>query len=127
MNEANDAFAACMREHGQHTFPSFHATKDADGGISFVVKMSVKKGKAADLASDAFRKAFKKAFDACKGPLEDAGVSFPANGLPFPDGDLPAPPKHPGEHHGFPGPGLHSVHAADGGKELGRGLSSRSA
>ncbi|MFI6880808.1 hypothetical protein ACIBL6_45900 [Streptomyces sp. NPDC050400] len=124
VNEANDAFAACMREHGQDAFPSFHATKNADGGIGFTVKMSVKKGQASpDLSSDAFKKAFKKAFDACKGPLEDAGVSFPANGLPFPDGDLPAPPKHPGGHHKFPGPGLHVEHSAGAAE----GLSSRSA
>ncbi|MGY0491448.1 hypothetical protein [Streptomyces sp. WG-D5] len=94
LNEANDAFAACMREHGQKTFPSFHAAKDGDGGVSFTVMMRVRGGKAPALDSAAFRKAFK----ACKGPLEEAGVSFPKHGHPFPHGErLPTPPKRPGD------------------------------
>ncbi|MFZ3567860.1 hypothetical protein ACOKM5_12950 [Streptomyces sp. BH097] len=87
LNEANDAFAACMREHGEDLFPSFHAAKGSDGGVSFVVKTRVPEGKSPRAGSAATKKAFK----VCKGPLEKAGVTFPNGGLV-----LPAPPKRVG-------------------------------
>ncbi|WP_306318691.1 MULTISPECIES: hypothetical protein [unclassified Streptomyces] len=86
LNAANDTYAACMREHGRAVFPTFHAAKDSGGGISFIVKVRVPRGEKPDLNSGAF----KKAFDACKGPLEKAGVTFPKQGFP-------QPPRHPGK------------------------------
>ncbi|MFJ9040092.1 hypothetical protein ACIRF8_26350 [Streptomyces sp. NPDC102406] len=73
LDAADDAFAACMRDHDQDNVPALHPTKDATGGIRFTVEIRERDGKAPDVTS----RAFQKAFAACKGPLEEAGVSFP--------------------------------------------------
>ncbi|MFE4700759.1 hypothetical protein ACFRIC_27230 [Streptomyces sp. NPDC056738] len=77
VNTADDAFAACMRDHGQKYFPAFHASKDKRGRIRFDVRMRA--GKGFDPASKSYRTAQK----ACAPILRKAGVTFSTgSGLP---------------------------------------------
>ncbi|MEV5611663.1 hypothetical protein [Streptomyces sp. NPDC052225] len=109
LNAADDDFAACMRDHGQDTYPTFRAARDSDGGISFTVRVGVAEGKTIpDLTSDEFL----DAFNACKGPLEDAGVTFSDDEALFPaPGDLP---KHPGDGRRHVHPKLPDEHGHQG-------------
>jgi hypothetical protein len=113
VNEANTAFAACMREQGQKYFPDFHASKDAKGHVGLRVKLIGKKG--FDPASDAFQ----KALDECAPILKKVGITFPAASdlppLPKPGKgprsgkSLHSEPGKPGKSGGFDLPSLTSV------------------
>ena len=56
MNAANHDFAACMRARGETVFPSFHATKDAEGHIGLRVRMQARDF---DPTSSAYKKSLK--------------------------------------------------------------------
>ncbi|MFF8534792.1 hypothetical protein ACF07B_23135 [Streptomyces sp. NPDC015532] len=93
VNAADDAFAACMRGHGQKVFPAFHASKDKRGHIRFSVRVGASKG--FDPASKGYRAAVK----ACSPILKKAGITFSSEaGLP----PLPVPgrPGKPGTGSG---------------------------
>ncbi|MEV0221103.1 hypothetical protein [Streptomyces sp. NPDC050704] len=86
VNEANRAFASCMREEDQSVFPSFHAYKDDDGSVRLDVKM---KGRLHKLSDDGL-KGFREALLKCAPIMEEAGLSLPDKD------DLPDRPKLPG-------------------------------
>ncbi|MER5380725.1 hypothetical protein ABT040_10630 [Streptomyces sp. NPDC002688] len=89
VNTADDAFAACMRGHGQKVFPDFHASKDRQGHIRFEVRMRASKG------FDPTSKSYRAAVKACAPILKKAGITFSSGtGLP----PLPVPGKPGGEH-----------------------------
>ncbi|MFF2367135.1 hypothetical protein ACFVU0_31135 [Streptomyces sp. NPDC058122] len=85
VNTADDAFAACMRDHGQKYFPVFHASKDKRGRVRFDVRM--KADKAFDPASQSYRTAQK----ACAPILKKAGITF-STGSGLPPTTLPGKP-----------------------------------
>jgi hypothetical protein len=93
VNAANDAFAACMRGHGQSVFPDIHASKDAKGHIRLQVKI---RG-----AFDPTSKGYKKAMKACGPIMNKAGITFPSG---------PGMPSLPGK----PGEGAPSLHTEKG-------------
>lgn len=86
VDEANLAFADCMRDEGQKQFPDFHAFKADDGSIGLQVKMEHGEFPA---AAKEYRAAIKK----CAPLLKEAGITFPASpGLP----GVPDLPERPG-------------------------------
>ncbi|MFE1285959.1 hypothetical protein [Streptomyces sp. NPDC058751] len=85
VNTANDAFAACMRDHGQKYFPVFHASKDKRGRVQFDVRM--KAGPGFDPTSKSYRNAQK----ACAPILKKAGITF-STGSGLPPMTLPGKP-----------------------------------
>ncbi|MFF3889860.1 hypothetical protein [Streptomyces sp. NPDC001914] len=93
VNTANDAFAACMRDHGQKHFPVFHASKDEQGRVRFDVRMKAEKG--FDPASKSYRSAQK----ACAPILRKAGVTF-STGSGLPPTTVPGRPGKPGTGSG---------------------------
>jgi hypothetical protein len=93
VNIANRAFAACMRDHGQKTFPEFHASKDKQGHVRFSVRMRADKG------FDPTSKSYRAATKACAPILKKAGITVSTkSGLP----PLPVP----GRPDGKPGTGV---------------------
>lgn len=84
VNEANDDFAACMREQGQSVFPDFHASKDDEGHVRLQVKVT-----GGDF--DPTSKSYEKAIKACGPILEEVGITFPdpADLPPLPDPGKP--------------------------------------
>ncbi|MGW0820949.1 hypothetical protein [Streptomyces sp. NPDC002845] len=85
VNEANDDFAACVRDEGQEVYPDFRAYKDDDGEVRLEVTME---GRLRDLDRDALD-GFRDALKECAPIMEKAGLSHP-------DGDdLPDRPKLP--------------------------------
>ncbi|MEV6194242.1 hypothetical protein AB0M19_17805 [Streptomyces sp. NPDC051920] len=93
VNTADDAFAACMRDHGQKHFPVFHASKDARGRIRFDVRMR------ADAGFDPASKSYRSAQKACAPILRKAGVTFSA-GSGLPPTTVPGRPGRPGTGSG---------------------------
>lgn len=84
MNTADDAFAACMRGHGQKVFPAFHASKDKQGRILFSVRVGATSG------FDPNSKSYRAAQKACAPILKKAGITLSSKaGLP----PLPVPGK----------------------------------
>ncbi|MGW2785735.1 hypothetical protein ACWC3X_31505 [Streptomyces populi] len=105
VNTADDAFAACMRGHGQKVFPAFHASKDKHGRILFSVRVGAAKG------FDPGSKSYRAAVKACAPILKKAGITLSSKGgLP----PLPVPGK-PGE------PGTGSGGGSVGGSTGGSG------
>uniref|UniRef100_A0AAU3I2C1 SPOR domain-containing protein n=1 Tax=Streptomyces sp. NBC_01393 TaxID=2903851 RepID=A0AAU3I2C1_9ACTN len=105
VNTANDAFAACMRGHGQKVFPAFHASKDKQGRIRFNVQVGATKG------FDPNSKSYRAAVKACAPILKKAGITLSSKaGLP----PLPVPGK-PGK------PGTGSGGSSVGGSVGGSG------
>lgn len=89
VDEANKAFARCMRGEGQKQFPDFHASKGDDGSIRLQVK--VKGGEFNPVAKE-YRAAIKK----CAPLLKEAGITLPATPGSLPERpDLPGRPGHP--------------------------------
>jgi hypothetical protein len=84
VNEANKAFARCMRGEGQKGFPDFHAFKADDGSIRLQVKV---KGGEFNPVTKKYRAAVKK----CAPLLKEAGITLPAA-----PGSLPGIPDLPG-------------------------------
>lgn len=94
LNAANTDFAGCMREHGQSTFPDFHASKDSEGHVLLRVKIAKGAKGAKGRAFEPGSSGYTKAMDACGYLLEKAGISFPhPSDLP----PLPDPGKGKGE------------------------------
>ncbi|MFF3616436.1 hypothetical protein [Streptomyces sp. NPDC002580] len=92
VNTADRAFAACMRDHGQKTFPEFHASKDKRGHVRFSVRMRAANG------FDPTSKSRRAATKACAPILKKVGITFSTgSGLP----PLPVP----GRPGGKPGTG----------------------
>ena len=90
VNEANDDFAACMRDQGETTFPDFHATTDEEGRMRLEVKSTA--GKDFDPTS----KSYEKALKSCAPILKKAGITFP-NPADLPKLPTPARPGEPGD------------------------------
>ncbi|MDT7846032.1 hypothetical protein [Streptomyces justiciae] len=90
VNEANDDFAACMRDQGETTFPDFHATTDEEGRVRLEVKSTA--GKDFDPTS----KSYEKALKSCAPILKKAGITFP-NPADLPKLPTPARPGEPGD------------------------------
>ncbi|MFD4524208.1 hypothetical protein ACFWP7_09855 [Streptomyces sp. NPDC058470] len=88
VNEANKAFARCMRGEGQQQFPDFHAVKADDGSVRLQVKL---KGGDFNPVTKKYRAAVKK----CAPLLKEAGITFPAT-----PGSLPGRPGRPGKGKG---------------------------
>ncbi|MFF3377858.1 hypothetical protein ACFYXF_33530 [Streptomyces sp. NPDC002680] len=90
VNEANDDFAACMRDEGQTRFPSFHAVKDDDGEIRLRTKLGGERGDRNRTDIGDFRKALEK----CAPIMAKTGITFPdEDEFPgAPDHELPGPP-----------------------------------
>ncbi|MFI0964589.1 hypothetical protein ACH4S8_24800 [Streptomyces sp. NPDC021080] len=107
VNTANDAFAACMRGHGQKVFPAFHASKDKEGRIRFSVRVGATKG------FDPDSKSYRSAQKACAPILKKAGITLSSKaGLPAPP--VPGKPGKPGSGSGGGSVGG-SIGRSDGG------------
>ncbi|MFF3409918.1 hypothetical protein ACFYW8_27715 [Streptomyces sp. NPDC002742] len=93
VNTADDAFAACMRGHGQKVFPAFHASKDKRGHIRFSVRVGASKG------FDPQSKSYRAAVKACSPILKKAGITV-SSGAGLPPLPVPGKPGKPGTGSG---------------------------
>ncbi|MGW1069192.1 hypothetical protein ACWD4F_32365 [Streptomyces aureus] len=93
VNTADDAFAACMRDHGQKAFPAFHASKDKHGRIQFGVRVGAAKG------FDPDSRSYRAALKACAPILKKAGITISSKGG-LPPLPVPGKPGKPGTGSG---------------------------